>query len=247
MEIDKFSSTPLYIQICDLIQNKIKAGEYSTNQLLPSEMDIQKQYSVSRITARKAYNILMKQGIVRGVRGKGTYVNDLYEKDWTWMNHFSREVLSQGRIPSSIVINYKEITVDEEIANILEIEPQSKVHYFNRVRCIDNTPIWLTKSYIPVKQAEALSERNLSKEGCAQSLFFVLEHDFNVNFDAGKTVGYIGSITKKDLSILDFEETYPIGQIEKVGFLSRTIQGFPIVYEATIFKQKIVKEKKTLL
>jgi DNA-binding GntR family transcriptional regulator len=238
MEINKYSSTPLYLQISDLIKEKIEAGTFSTNQLLPSEMEIQKQYSVSRITARKAYNTLMEQGIIRAVRGKGTYVNDLRNKDWTWMKYFTREVKSQGHEPSSRILGFKEIQANEEIAGILEIPKLSPVYYLKRVRCIDNVPVWLTRSYIPVEIAPGLSREYFSEKGSAQSIFFILETDFGIEFASGRVIDYLSEVPEKDLAVLGIDQNKPL---EKTAFVRLNTDEIPVIYEKTIFEQTIAK------
>lgn len=238
MEINKFSSTPLYIQISQLIKSRIDAGVYETNQLLPSEMDVQKQFSVSRITARKAYNILMEQGIIRAVRGKGTYVNDLRENDWTWMKHFTKEVKNQGREPSSKILSFREIQANEEVSKILELPKLSPVYYLKRVRCIDNVPVWLTRTYIPVEMAPGLSKEYFSEKGSSQSIFFVLENDFGVDFASDSEIEYEAEVPEKDLQVLGIDLSKPI---EKTALVSKNTNRLPVVYEKTIFEQTIVK------
>ena len=238
MEINKSSSTPLYIQISNLIKNRINAGLYVTNQLLPSEMDIQKQYSISRVTARKAYNLLMEGGIIRAVRGKGTYVNDLREKDWTWMRHFTKEVKSQGHEPSSKMLSFREILANEEVASILELPVLAPIYYLKRLRCIDNVPVWLTRTYIPVKAVEGLSKEYFSEKGSAQSIFFVLETDFGIEFAYDSVIDYQADVPDKDLEILGIDRNKPI---EKTAYVSKNANRIPIVYEKTIFEQTIVK------
>ncbi|MFI3256819.1 MAG: GntR family transcriptional regulator [Spirochaetales bacterium] len=240
MEINKFSSVPLYIQISQTILKKIESGYYKKNEVLPSETEIQEIFSVSRITARKSYDILIKQGIIRAVRGKGTYVNDIHERDWTWMNHFTEEVKNQDRIPSSIVIEFKEQSSNEDIASVLQIEIGSPVYYIKRLRCIDNVPVWLTKSYIPTCYAEGFSREYLSQKGISQSLFFVLENDFLIEFGVGEVLENNMKINERDMAILGLT---PQSEIIKTGFLGKNKSGVPIVYEKTIFEPHIVKKQ----
>lgn len=236
MEINKYSSTPLYSQIAQIIKDKIDSGEYRKNQILPSEMDIQKQYDISRITVRKAYDVLMKQGIIRAVRGKGTFVNDLDVKNWTWMHHFTSDVKRQGREPSTKILSFREMNCDPQIAKMLEIEPNCQVYYLKRLRLIDNIPIWLTRSYIPVNMAEGLEKEYFSEKGSAQSLFFILEHDFNIAFGTGQDVEYLSDVPSKDLAFLNLAED---AKVEKVGFVGRDEKGQPLVYEKTIYEKSL--------
>lgn len=67
--------------------------EFPPGSMIMSEAAVQKEYNVSRVTVRKAFKLLIDKGILRAIRGKGTFVNDVETQDWTWMKSFSREVL----------------------------------------------------------------------------------------------------------------------------------------------------------
>lgn len=233
-----YGGAPLYIQISEAIKKKIDAGYYVVNQLLPSEAEIQKQYGVSRITARSAYKHLLELGLVRTIRGKGTYVNDIKEQDWTWMKHFTVEVKNCGRVPSSVILVFKEIAANEEIAEKLQIKKDSSVYYIKRLRYIDNFPVWLTKSYFSTKLAPNLTKEYFSVKGVSQSVFFVLERDFGIEFSTGIEDEYIGEVSEDDLDILEIDTNKPYFTR---SFISKSPSGEPLVYEKTIFEQKITK------
>lgn len=238
MEVNELYSKPLYLQISELIKKKIDEKYYKANQLLPSEMEIQKLYNVSRITARKAYKVLLDEGIIRTIKGKGTYVNDLQDKDWTWMNHFTSEVSASGRIPSSKILSFKVIKAEKELSELMNIEFGTPLFYIKRLRIIDNVPVWLTKTYIVCDIAEDLSKEYFSNKGVSQSVFYVLEKDFGVEFESGKKTEYIGEIRDKDLEYLI---TKDVSKYNKKGFLAKSRQGKYVIYEKTIFEPTISK------
>ena len=66
----------LYEQIADEIRTGIIQNKYIPGQQLPSELVLAKNYSVSRITSRKAIDLLVEQNLVRRARGSGTFVVD---------------------------------------------------------------------------------------------------------------------------------------------------------------------------
>ena len=72
--IDHNSSVPMYIQMAKHISEAIYLGEYRSGDMLPSENTLCKEYDVSRITVRQALNLLIQQGLVFSVHGKGTFV-----------------------------------------------------------------------------------------------------------------------------------------------------------------------------
>ncbi|MFV0499476.1 MAG: GntR family transcriptional regulator [Bacilli bacterium] len=67
-------SRPLYIQIHDIIKNKIIDGTYEVNHLLPTEKEFASKYNVSLVTIRKASELLQNENYVVKKSGKGTLV-----------------------------------------------------------------------------------------------------------------------------------------------------------------------------
>lgn len=66
--------TPSYMQIQNYISEKIQGGEYPVGSKIPSETELARMFSVSRITANKAVKEMSVMGILERVRGKGTFV-----------------------------------------------------------------------------------------------------------------------------------------------------------------------------
>lgn len=65
---------PLYLQIQEYLKAKIVNGGYAYGELIPSELELEKMFKVSRITIRQAIADLEKEGYVKRQRGKGTTV-----------------------------------------------------------------------------------------------------------------------------------------------------------------------------
>lgn len=74
MPVDKNSHIHLYIQIADNLRNDIAAGKYSSG-MLPTEEELCRQYGVSRYPMRQAMALLVGEGLLCRVRGRGTFVS----------------------------------------------------------------------------------------------------------------------------------------------------------------------------
>ena len=70
------STTPLYQQIAEILNVAIRSGQYKPGDKLPSEYELCREYSVSRMTIRLALSQLIQRGLVQSVHGKGTYVKE---------------------------------------------------------------------------------------------------------------------------------------------------------------------------
>lgn len=64
----------LYKKIAMNIKQKIQSGELQADEKIPTENELSSQYGVSRITSKKALNILQEEGLIYRVRGSGSFV-----------------------------------------------------------------------------------------------------------------------------------------------------------------------------
>ncbi|MDK1726107.1 GntR family transcriptional regulator [Dellaglioa algida] len=67
---------PIYQLISENIRNEISSGLYKPGEKLKTEVEIAKQYDVSRVTARKSLNILVTEGLIERFAGKGTFIKN---------------------------------------------------------------------------------------------------------------------------------------------------------------------------
>jgi len=77
LHLDKQHPTPIYLQLKQMLQNQIEQGVYRCHQRLPSERYLCEQYNLSRMTARRALQALIADGLAYTRAGKGTFVNQI--------------------------------------------------------------------------------------------------------------------------------------------------------------------------
>ena len=66
----------IYKQIERELLERIRSGRYLPGQLLPTEHELETEFSVSRMTVAKSMNALARAGYVERTRGRGTFVCD---------------------------------------------------------------------------------------------------------------------------------------------------------------------------
>lgn len=74
MNINDGDFVPTYVKIQNYILDNIQRGVYLTGDKIPSENELAQLFSVSRVTANMAIKELSIMGVVRRVKGKGTFV-----------------------------------------------------------------------------------------------------------------------------------------------------------------------------
>lgn len=75
INISNTSTTPLYEQIKNQIQNQILDSTLKQGEGLPSIRNFAKELKVSIITIKRAYEELEKEGFIETITGRGTFVS----------------------------------------------------------------------------------------------------------------------------------------------------------------------------
>ena len=71
--IDREGTIPLYQQLIDVLRGALLCGDIQPGGRIPTESELSAQYQVSRITVRKAIEVLAEEGLVVKKQGKGTF------------------------------------------------------------------------------------------------------------------------------------------------------------------------------
>ena len=80
MAIDPRSHTPVYVQLANLLRERIESGELAPGSALPSEARLTQEYGIGREAVRMSMSLLRSEGLVNTVRGHGTYVREVPER-----------------------------------------------------------------------------------------------------------------------------------------------------------------------
>jgi GntR family transcriptional regulator, N-acetylglucosamine utilization regulator len=142
-------SLPLYQQLQrglrQAIQNKLLAPE----DALPPEREIAEEFSVSRITVRKALDGLVGEGLLTRRQGSGTFVSSRVEKNFSKLTSFSEDMQARGRTPKSVWLRKSAGTVTPEESLTMGLSPGTPVFRFHRLRYADDAPMALEYCTVP--------------------------------------------------------------------------------------------------
>ncbi|MFG1702302.1 GntR family transcriptional regulator [Nonomuraea sp. M3C6] len=75
--LDRDGPVPLYVQVAEMIQERIISGELRTGEPVPSEAAMEAEFDIARTTARNVARELRKRQLVHTVQGEGTFVGPL--------------------------------------------------------------------------------------------------------------------------------------------------------------------------
>jgi DNA-binding LacI/PurR family transcriptional regulator/DNA-binding transcriptional regulator YhcF (GntR family) len=66
--------TPLYQQLYDYVLNEIRSGRLKAGDRVLSEKELAERFNVSRITSKKALEMLVQAAVIERIPGKGSFV-----------------------------------------------------------------------------------------------------------------------------------------------------------------------------
>lgn len=219
-KIDPTSYKPLYLQISEILRSQIKNGKYKAGDLLPSGKTLMEEYSVSRNTTQKAIEDLVNDGLAIRIQGKGTFVpKSIVDFGLHRLSSFTEEMELKGVNPSSKVLRFERDKPPKEVANKLEIDEQDEAYSLVRIRYGDNNPMAYQQSYIIADLCEGIDKYDFSEE----SLFHVLESDYDLNISWQKQYVKPCIARKKEASFLEVELGTPLLNLEGVAYLERDV------------------------
>jgi DNA-binding LacI/PurR family transcriptional regulator len=93
-------NTPLYEKIYDFISEQIKQGYLKYGDRVPSEKELAEEFNVSRITSKKALDLLSHNKLIERIRGKGSFVikNQTVKKDEQQNNLYHQDAMDSKLI-----------------------------------------------------------------------------------------------------------------------------------------------------
>ena len=145
------SDTPLYLQLANMLSDGIAGGEWRANQALPSERVLSDMVAVSRVTARKAIDMLCERGMLTRKRGSGTYITPKLEQPLSRLTSFSEELRQRGFTAGSRWLQ-RDIGAAAPLELLsLGLSPHMPVARLRRLRTADDVVMAIETTTIPLQ------------------------------------------------------------------------------------------------
>lgn len=126
MKLDHNSSVPLHMQAENLLRKLIETEDYRNGKLLPNEIELSRQLSISRNTLRQAINKLVFEGLLVRKKGVGTKVvrKGVISGVKNWLS-FSQEMKFMGIEVRNFELHISRKNMSDEIANFFNPASES--------------------------------------------------------------------------------------------------------------------------
>ncbi|MEH0019695.1 MAG: GntR family transcriptional regulator [Desulfobacter sp.] len=192
------SPIPLYHQLAEILQDRIRSGRYRPGEMIPSEIGLAKKYGIGRPTVRQAMNLLVQKGLIQRKRGAGTFVKkpsprvDLFSLAGTSQAFLTRGIPVDTRIISPM----QKTAIHRDVANPFH----GKTAFFMaRLTLAQDTPVLLEEIFMDTGLFAGIDNMDLENRSLAQVVseqYYLTPSDgnqlFNVEFPGGKHAETLG-------------------------------------------------------
>jgi GntR family transcriptional regulator len=211
-----------YRTIADDLRRRVTAGEFAAGRLLPSEAELCASYEASRITVRKALDLLRDEGLVDARQGFGWFaaVDPLRQS-------LGRLATIEGQLAASGVRSRRRILDFGFVAAPLrarQVLGASTVLEVRRLNLADDEPFARVTVWCPEDLGAQLSRADVER-----SPFYEL-----LDEPLGGAVQTIGAAVagSADAELLEIPEGSPVLRCERV---TSTAAGRPVLLSEHVF------------
>lgn len=151
---DGDTADALYLQLARALRGLIEIGHLRNRETLPSERTLAQATGFSRVTVRKAFDELVRDGLIARRPGAGSYVTRQFDQPMSVLVSFTGDMQRRGLKGRSILIE-KAVTLPkpEELLK-LGISPTDRVLRLSRVRLSNDEALAVEHAVVPASAVE---------------------------------------------------------------------------------------------
>ncbi|MBM3138362.1 MAG: GntR family transcriptional regulator [Chloroflexi bacterium] len=222
-------SKPLYMQLFDMLLERIMTGVYKPEEKLPSERELSEELNISRMTVREALKALVNEGYIYTQVGKGTYVTNPHYQQDTVLTSFTEQMRKLGKEVTSKVIEFTLHQVDVELGSKLELNHNEMVYKLKRIRLANNKVIAIETAYLPQFLCPGLDEHDFSSE----SLYTVLRSHYGMQLLLADQVVVASMASADEYQVFDID---PPAAVLRMKRITRIKQKKVVEYVDSVYR-----------
>lgn len=143
-----------YLSVKDYVRGRIERGTWQSGHKIPSENELTRQFSVSRMTVNRALRELAEEGFLRRVQGAGTFVAEpTAQLSFLEIRNIADEINARGHIHNAQVFFARKEVSDKALAERMEINGGDPVFHSALVHFENGTPVQFEDRYVNPRMA----------------------------------------------------------------------------------------------
>ncbi len=174
---------PQYRKLYEILRKHILEGVYKEGDLLPSENELCQLYGMTRPTVRQSLSNLANDGYIRKHQGKGSIVHQLPREIGILSVSGTTSAVGDRNLKTRIIVK-PGLRHGQEIScfPLSDLEKESGYVYMERLRLLDDVPIFYDISYIPNINLPRITSRQFEN----RSLFQILREHYHIEIKGGE-------------------------------------------------------------
>jgi GntR family transcriptional regulator len=136
-----------YASLAQALRARVIAGEWAPGTALPAESQLTKEHGVALGTMRRALELLVEQGFIERIHGRGTFVRQ--GLSGATMLRFFRFDSGTGEVPASRILERRVVNAPAAVARGLGIGVGESVLRLHRLRLMGGQPRLLEEVWLP--------------------------------------------------------------------------------------------------
>ncbi|WP_019614073.1 histidine utilization repressor [Psychromonas ossibalaenae] len=149
------NKSPRYIQIRDFINEKISSNVWTPGTKIPTEIELTRQFAVSRMTVNKAIRDLVTAGLLERTPRLGTFVcTRKVDSPLSDIRNIADEIQQRGKVYSSRILTQATVKADNDIATRLGVKINTNIYFSEIIHMEDGVPLqmelrWVNPEFAP--------------------------------------------------------------------------------------------------
>jgi len=165
--MQQFMPLPKYHQVYLVLKERLLEGFY--DKTFPGEVDLTDEFSVSRVTIRKALGNLASEGLIERTAGRGTRrveakTSASHQGSQTHRPHLLDNLVAMSQGTTVKVLEYERIPATDSVASALQIKNGADVLRIVRVRSTKEGPVSYIAAWLPVLSSLGLTKQKLARK-----------------------------------------------------------------------------------
>lgn len=217
--INRDDPTKLYMQLYEIMRQRIESGEWAVDSQIPIEQDLCTIYDLSKATVRQAVAELARQGYLKRLQGKGTFVcKRIIPAGLSMVTSFRELMLEAGVKITTKVLALTIMMPSDDLDIKLDIPDDRHIIYLKRLRLVDNEPVLLQETFIPHHICPSLLDDDLENN----SLHELLENKYGIRFTKVQDYISLSCPPPSECGLLELKEDCSVLLLEQLVFSGDT-------------------------
>ena len=221
----------MYYQLKTILLEAIRDERFKPGDVIPTEAEFSELFGISRTTIRQAIGELVMEGYLYRIKSKGTFVaQPKIRQAFVSRIQASHELVrEQNMVPKTKVLMLRKEKASREAAEALQMQESAQVAKMVRLRYVDEEPILISESYLPLPLCKAVLEMNMEHCGLYEFLNKAAETQ------AVRSVRSLTAIAagKYEAEMMQIEKGAPIQMTKSVSYNAR---GIPVEFTVSKFR-----------